>query len=143
MILNIELKKLLDERENIKYQILNMETKNFFVIAFVKAMKSKQFKTYMLLKKQLENNEYIDKILLVNKIVKLESYGSVSDYLYLLDNCIDVNKYLRLRMKIAEIDRQIMNFDFKEEVKDQSNMEIIESFLSKNYIEKKAKTLVK
>ena len=143
MILNLDLKELIDEREKINYQILHMETKNFFVIAFIKAMKSKQFKKYMMLKKQLDNNEYVDKVLLVNAIVKLESYGSVSDYIYLLDNCIDVNKYIRLRMKIVEIDRQIMNFDFKEEEKDQSNVEFIESFLSKNYIEKKAKTLVK
>ena len=140
--MNVELKKLMDERDKLKYQILNMETKNFFVIAFVKAMKSKQFKSYMLLKKQLES-ETADKVLLVNKLTLLESYGSVSDYLYLLDNCVDVNKYLKLRMEIFEIDRQIMSFDFKEEEKDLSNVEIIENFLSKNYIEKKAKTLVK
>ena len=140
--MNINLKELIDKREEIKFQILNMETKNFFVIAFIKAIKSKEFKRYMYLQKQLEEDN-IDKVMIVSKITKLESYGSVSDYLYLLRSCKDVNKYLKLRIEVFEIDRQIMNFDFKEEVKDKSNIEFIENFLTNNYVEKKAKTLVK
>ena len=140
--MDTDLKVLLEKQESIKLQILNLETKNFFVIAFRKTMKSKEFIRYMELKKDLKDNSK-DKIITVNKIIKLESYGSVSDYLYLLNNCKDVNLYIKLRIKMFEIERQINNFNFKEEAQNENDIEIINKYLENSYLEKKAKTLIK
>ena len=108
-----ELEVLLEQSESIIKSIMDLETKSYFVKAYVRFIKSSDYQLYKLLKEQqLSNNsEEISK-----RINYLETYGPVSDILYLRNSCQDVKNYISLKKLNKRINNEI-NF-----INNKSNM---------------------
>jgi len=100
--------ELVEKRSIITSQILDMEFKNTFIKAFLKITSSKDFKLYMQYKQRLVTASTLEeKTNLLNKLNKLESYGYVSDYFYLINNCESVTSYLDLKNELTLIDAKL------------------------------------
>ena len=108
-----ELDVLLEQSESIFEAIMDLETKSYFVKAYVKFIKSSDYQLYKLLKEQQLSNNSKE---IADKIDYLETYGPVSDILYLRNSCQDVQKYINLKKLNRRINNEI-NF-----INDKSNM---------------------
>ena len=95
---------LLEQSDLLFKTIMELEMKNYFVIAYNRFVRSKDYNLYLKLKEQqlVNNSEEIKK-----RIEYLENYGPVSDVIYLKNSCDDVKKYLNLRKLNKKVNNQI------------------------------------
>lgn len=100
--------ELISRQSMLKMQIMNMEFKNLFVKAFLKFTSSKDYMLYKEYKQMLANSSSAEeKTVLLAKLNRLESYGAVSDYLYMMNSCDSVKNYLRLKTEYYLLDKKI------------------------------------
>ena len=87
-----------------------LETKSFFVKAYVKFIKSDDYQLYKVLKEKqlMDNTKKIE-----DKIKYLETYGAVSDIIYLRNNCDEVKQYISLIKLNKRINNEIIHLNNK------------------------------
>ena len=105
-----ELDMLLEQKEILFKSIMYLETKSFFVKAYVKFIKSDDYQLYKVLKEKqlMDNTKEIE-----DKIKYLETYGAVSDIIYLINNCDEVKQYISLIKLNKRINNDIIHLNNK------------------------------
>ena len=101
-----EIKILIIQRSIINELLLNLETKSYFIMAYNKFINTDDYKIYKQLKRLESKNKDI-----IEKIQYLETYGPVSDIIYLKSNCPEVNEYLKLKKLNRRINREIQHLN--------------------------------
>ena len=100
----MELEILHEQRDLVIKSIIDLETKSYFVKAYTRFIKSSDFQLY----KNLKKLQYINKDNAnIDRIKYLETYGVVSDVLYLKESCNDVKKYIKLKKLYKRINNEI------------------------------------